>query len=172
MHEKIEQLYRTTIPWKLNRLRPCLAALTFCIVSISVVNNQTLGKFYRLCRLCISLAHKKTVSQVITIRCSSRRLNIIGCYNAHLRSRSPKSISTSSPKTNASLILLANIHRLLLILLLFLSSVLLSLPIATTYAFGGQALLPKGCPWSEILAPLAPFDFELRISDNPDIDVA
>ena len=53
-------------------------------------------------------------------------------------------------------------RRLLLILLLFLQGILLTLTFTTSYTFGGQSLVTKGCPWTKVLTPLTPLYFKSR----------
>lgn len=78
------------------------------------------------------------------------------------------------------MLLLLFLLLLLLLHLLFPSLVPFGLGFATGSTLGGTALEAKGCPGSEILAPLAPFDlialegsrFGTFVNDDPNLRIA
>jgi len=54
---------------------------------------------------------------------------------------------------------------------LFLSSIFLSLPFPTAHTFRGVSFIPKGSPRFKILAPLAPFNLEFGLANDPNSDI-
>lgn len=58
-----------------------------------------------------------------------------------------------------------------LVLFFLLESILFSLSLSTSQTFGGQSLVTKGCPWSEVLTTLAPLDFQTCLTNDPHINI-
>jgi hypothetical protein len=56
--------------------------------------------------------------------------------------------------------------------LILLNSILFSLSVAATNTFGGQSLVSKGSPGTEILATLAPLYFQPALHKDPNSNVA
>jgi len=56
--------------------------------------------------------------------------------------------------------------------LFLLQGILFALTFSAAKALGGQTLVSKGGPRSEVFAPLAPLDLETAVRDDPYVDVA
>lgn len=63
-------------------------------------------------------------------------------------------------------------HHAALFFFFLLQGILLALAFPATKAFRGKTLVTKSSPRTEVLAALAPLDFESTRDDNPNVDVA
>ena len=51
--------------------------------------------------------------------------------------------------------------------IILLNGILFALTVAATNAFSSESLISKGSPWTEVLATLAPLDFQTTLDKDP-----
>ena len=63
-------------------------------------------------------------------------------------------------------------HESGLFFLVLLKRILFTLSLTASQALGGQSLVTKGRPRSEVLAALAPLDFQTSLTNDPYVHIA